>query len=267
MNNISILGCGWLGLPLSEFLISKGYSINGSTTTENKLKLLQEKSISPFFINLPESIFNNSIYDFLNSDILIINIPPRQISYQGKIYEHCDIIEKLSDIISKSKIKYVIYISSVSVYDNTNEMVTEDGPYAENEKATMLLKSESKLCNNSKYETTILRFGGLYGYGRVPFRKVNQELLLNNYRKLNLIHRDYASDVIFEVIKNNIWNEIFNVCEDDQPTQFEFYQKSYTGREIKNYKLDETLLNYKIVSNFKIRNQLGFSFPDKITQS
>ena len=35
---ISILGCGWLGLPLAKSLLAKGYKIKGSTTSESKLE-------------------------------------------------------------------------------------------------------------------------------------------------------------------------------------------------------------------------------------
>jgi len=40
MQKVSILGCGWLGKPLAVFLISKGYLVKGSTTSDEKLKLL-----------------------------------------------------------------------------------------------------------------------------------------------------------------------------------------------------------------------------------
>ncbi|WP_321539617.1 NAD(P)-binding domain-containing protein [Flavobacterium piscinae] len=48
MKQISILGCGWLGMPLAKHLLQKGYSIKGSTTTETKLELLQNEGITPF---------------------------------------------------------------------------------------------------------------------------------------------------------------------------------------------------------------------------
>jgi UDP-N-acetyl-D-mannosaminuronate dehydrogenase len=32
MKQISILGCGWLGLPLAKALLQKGFSVHGSKT-------------------------------------------------------------------------------------------------------------------------------------------------------------------------------------------------------------------------------------------
>jgi len=47
---ISILGCGWLGLPLAEHFRDAGYSVKGSTTSDDKIELLKGKQIAPFLI-------------------------------------------------------------------------------------------------------------------------------------------------------------------------------------------------------------------------
>ncbi len=49
---ISILGCGWLGVPLAESLIKKGFSIKGSTTSEEKIEILTKKGIEAFLISI-----------------------------------------------------------------------------------------------------------------------------------------------------------------------------------------------------------------------
>ena len=40
-DEISIMGCGWLGLPLAAQLVKAGYNVKGSTTTPEKLEVLQ----------------------------------------------------------------------------------------------------------------------------------------------------------------------------------------------------------------------------------
>ena len=77
MNKISILGCGWLGLPLAKSLLLKGYEVKGSTTSESKLEVLKNAGISPFQIQLEEHQIIGKIEDFLKeTDVLIIDIPP-----------------------------------------------------------------------------------------------------------------------------------------------------------------------------------------------
>ena len=73
---ISILGCGWLGLPLACELVNKGDQVNGSTRDPDKIGQIKEQGINPFLLELsPEMICENAD-EFFDSEILILNIPP-----------------------------------------------------------------------------------------------------------------------------------------------------------------------------------------------
>ena len=37
---VGIMGCGWLGLPLAQSLIEKGFNVKGTTTSFEKLSVL-----------------------------------------------------------------------------------------------------------------------------------------------------------------------------------------------------------------------------------
>ena len=75
---ISILGCGWLGFPLAKKLIENGFSIKGSTTSEEKLVVLEANKIQSYIIALHEDKIIGNTADFLNeSEVLIIDIPPK----------------------------------------------------------------------------------------------------------------------------------------------------------------------------------------------
>ena len=74
---ISILGTGWLGMPLALALQDQGYRIYGSTTSQEKVTILDGHGITPFLINTTEEKVEGDIKSFLDgSEILIINIPP-----------------------------------------------------------------------------------------------------------------------------------------------------------------------------------------------
>ena len=63
---ISILGCGWLGLPLAESLIKDGHEVKGSTRDPEKLGQIREQGINPFLLELsPELICENPFMNFL----------------------------------------------------------------------------------------------------------------------------------------------------------------------------------------------------------
>jgi len=71
IETISILGCGWLGLPLGEYLKQKSYKIKGSTISIEKLGLLKKKGIEPFLINLNPTLQGKDIDQFFECLIYI----------------------------------------------------------------------------------------------------------------------------------------------------------------------------------------------------
>ena len=123
MKQISILGCGWLGMPLAKSLLEKGFSVKGSTTSLEKISALESNGIQPFQIELSEIEIKGEIDSFLkNSEILIIDIPPklRGVSIENFVKK----IQNLIPFIEKYKIKKVLFISSTSVYSDKNKIIT-----------------------------------------------------------------------------------------------------------------------------------------------
>jgi len=155
LKQISILGCGWLGLPLAQYLLKKGYTVKGSTTTSSKIEILEEAGINPFLIALGEKV-EGKIDDFLqDSEVLIIAIPPKlrkdlNESFVAKI-------KGVVPFIEKSTIKKIIFISSTSVYADDNSIVTEQTqPFPETESGKQLLASEKLLHGNKHFHTTTI---------------------------------------------------------------------------------------------------------------
>ena len=91
MKQLSILGCGWLGLPLAKSFIEKGWSVKGSTTSHDKIAVLKEAAVIPYHIELSQSKVTGEFENFLEgSEILIINIalklsPHSYLERNGKL--------------------------------------------------------------------------------------------------------------------------------------------------------------------------------------
>jgi nucleoside-diphosphate-sugar epimerase len=134
MKQISILGCGWLGLPLAKALIEKGFSVKGSTTSNTKLSVIEKLGIQPFLIALSEDKTEGDLDGFLeNSKILIIDIPPklRGSGTDPSTALRKTFVEKIKNIIphiEKSAVEKVLFISSTSVYAEDNSIITENSP-------------------------------------------------------------------------------------------------------------------------------------------
>jgi nucleoside-diphosphate-sugar epimerase len=277
---ISILGCGWLGLPLAKSLLSKGYKVKGSTTSENKLEVLKNAGISPFQIQLEEHQIIGTIEDFLKeTDVLVIDIPPglrREVSTSLEM-TFVNKIKKIIPYIEKSGIQKVIFVSSTSVYgDSKNfstalEVTEETTPNPDTESGKQLVISETLLQSNTHFKTTVIRFGGLLGDDRHPVKflagKTNVE---NPDSPVNMIQREDCIGIIEKSIDfarddNWEWNQTFNAVAPQHPTRKAYYHKK---AEIFNLPLPTFAENLeskgKIISSKKVETILGYSFQKEI---
>ncbi|TVZ55549.1 nucleoside-diphosphate-sugar epimerase [Lutibacter sp. Hel_I_33_5] len=245
MKTVSILGCGWLGKPLAISLLNDGYKVKGSTTTEEKLELLEVNNIEPYIVDISEfEEFDN----FLHADILIIAITSKDI----------DGFENLISQIQESSIQKVIFISSTSVYGRINKVMTEEDETLE----TPLAQIENLFRENTFFDTTIIRFAGLFGDERHPCN------WFKNGRKIpqpkgfvNMIHKEDCINIIHEIIDQNCWNQTFNACSNHHPTRREFYTLAKVSNdfEVPEFE-DNAVYQWKIISSKKVQEVLGYTF-------
>jgi nucleoside-diphosphate-sugar epimerase len=265
---VSILGCGWLGFPLAKKLIEIGFEVKGSTTTENKLAVLKSNKIAPYLLELSETKISECISDFLyNSDILIIDIPPglRKITEATSEKTFVAKIEHLIPFIENSTVKKVIFISSTSVYADTSPIstVTEESVlHPDTESGKQLVEVENLLRNNSNFQTTIIRFGGLIGEDRnIAKMLTGKSNVANPDAPINLIHQQDCIGIICEILKQNCWNETFNAVLPNHPTRKNYYSKKAKQLHLIAPIFTENETNVgKIVSSEKLETILGYRF-------
>lgn len=245
MKNVSVLGCGWLGMPLAISLLDDGYSVKGSTTTEKKLSLLEINNIDPYLLDVTSF---EEFDDFLDSDILIIAITSKDI----------DSFESLISQIENSSIQKVIFISSTSVYGRRNKVMTEEDEVLQ----TPLSEIENLFKENTFFETTILRFAGLFGDERHPSNWFKNERKIPQPRGfVNMIHKEDCIEIIHQIIDQDCWNETFNACSNHHPTRREFYTiaKLSNNFEVPEFE-DNDVYKWKIISSNKVQKVLDYTF-------
>lgn len=253
MKIISIIGCGWLGMPLAEKLMEEGHHVKGTTTTPEKLAVLQQKGIVPYLVTLNPQL---ELADdtFFECDLLIINIPPSTYS-KGPEY-HPKQIASLVSKIHQHQIRNVFYISSTSVYPENNRSVDENVELTiENDRQKALLLSEQTL-QSGNFCLNILRCGGLMGYDRLPHRFLSKSfksrMKKNINTPVNYIHRDDVIAIIKELIKKESTDEIYNLVAPEHPLRKEFIEGDMEE--------DNNIPSYKVVSSKKIVRFLGYQF-------
>ncbi|WP_299128507.1 NAD(P)-binding domain-containing protein [uncultured Winogradskyella sp.] len=262
-SHISIIGCGWLGFPLAKSLIKKGYKIKGSTTSNDKLKLLINASIKGYLVQLTEAEIVGDSSGFIDgSNTVIINVPPGLRRNPSK--NHIAEIEHFIKVLEKHQVKNVLYISSTTVFKNEERLplITDTTlPNATSKIAQQLITIERMLSENSNFNTTILRFGGLIGAQRHPGKYLSgKDNIPNPSAPLNLIHLKDCIGIISEIIDKNMWNTTFNAAYPHHPKKEDYYvsfckghklplprfnnKELSKGKRIKNNNLEQ-LLNYK----------------------
>jgi nucleoside-diphosphate-sugar epimerase len=264
--NIGIIGCGWLGLPLAISLISNGYKIHGSTTSEEKVETLKKEGIIPFLIALSENNIEGSIADFLKGiEILVINVPPKLRGPSKENYVKK--MQLLHTEMKRANVKKVIFISSTSVYGDIEGEVTEETvPIPSTASGKQLLSSEYIFSADSSLKTTIIRFGGLIGPNRHPITILSgKQGLSNGNSPINLIHLNDCIQIIEDVISHSWWNQLFNGVYPDHPTKQHYYTliAAKKGLQAPDYKIDK-LKKGKLIRSKSLINVKKFKFTTSV---
>ncbi|WP_018343135.1 hypothetical protein [Cytophaga aurantiaca] len=267
MSRISIVGCGWLGLPLAEKLISEGHEVKGSTTRAERIAELLAAGVDAFQLKAKDGMWQGDrLSDFLQCNVLIIAIPPG--TKRNPDGTHAEDVQALLQIISDLKISIgkIIYISSTSIYKNSNHIVSESDISEEADAGNkVLFKAEKYVQSCGIKEKLILRLGGLTGYERMLARFfAGKAELAGGNEPVNLIHRDDVISVVLFLLKKEIGNVVLNVCSPLHPTRKELYTQLCKQFNLEKPDFsEEKHTDWKKISTDKL-SELGYSwiFPD-----
>ena len=263
---ISILGCGWLGLPLAEQLLKTGYTVKGSTTSAEKADWLRKKGIDAHQLQLnPEPIGN--LDALVQADTLIIDIPPKA----GKLGDefHPQQIQYVVEAVRKASVKHVIYVSSTSVYPDLNRVVTEEDVTKPEQSAAQALVQAEQLVRSLEpaCQVTILRCGGLLGYDRMPGKYVAGRTVDTGAVPVNYLHPDDAVGILLTIVQGNITGT-FNAVSPEHPTREAIYRKNCAdfGYELPTFVAPAEPIPYKIISPAKLiqATNYPYKYPDPL---
>lgn len=262
---VSVLGCGWLGLPLAAELVKRGYSVKGSVRSNLKFPALIKAGIQPYVLELLPEISGSNTAGFFSCDTLIVNFPPeRRPDIEQFLAAQ---LEALLTEVIENKIGHVLFISSTSVYPDVNRIVMEDDRLQpEKGSGKALVLAEAMLLERSEFTTTVVRFGGLVGPDRLPGRFLaGKKNIPNGDAPVNMIHQQDCIEIICQIIKQQVWGEVFNAAADEHPLRKDYYSAAalQAGLDLPEFAI-ETETSFKVISSEKLKSRLGYSFmhPD-----
>jgi nucleoside-diphosphate-sugar epimerase len=268
MKTVSIIGLGWIGEPLAFQLQEKGFKVLGSTTSAEKQEKLSQKGLQSIRFSLnphPEGLGFNVLFQ---SEILVVNIPPRSRSGNGAF--HLEQLKYLRSLIDNSPIQKVIFVSSTGIYPE----VTSEKKYGEdfllsleNTGNETIYRAEQLMEKDRKYDMTIVRFGGLLGNDRVPGKYFSGKENVAGHTRVNFIHRIDSVRLLAWVIEKELWNESFNGVAPIHPLRREIYEKNAHDLGIAppaSYQHEPEGKDRLIDSKKILKTGFEFEFPDPL---
>jgi len=272
MKKVSIIGLGWLGEATGLLLQTQGYQVLGSSTRPEKVEILRKRGLDAVQFSLtpaPEGMGYQRLFD---SEILAVTLPPRSRQGDGELY--LQQLASLRELIARSSVKQLIFISSTGIYPNESKSspYTEEEPItASNAGNSVLYQAEALMETPAAYQLTVLRMGGLMGADRIPGTYFSGKEQVVGHTRVNFIHQADAARMIAWVINQGLWNQTFNGVAPEHPLRREVYQHNASALGIPlpasfQDAADED--GGRLISSEKIVSTgFTFEYPDPLTFS
>jgi nucleoside-diphosphate-sugar epimerase len=244
--------------------------VKGSTTTSDKLPVLRAADIEPYRITLSPHLMGDGTDAFFATDVLFLNIPPPR----GQDDLHAYHLRQIESVIDAAgAVDWVIFASSTGVYPQERGTVTEEdvpSPDDSDARASLrpsgaaLLDAERLLQSAAAFDTTVVRFAGLYGGDRDPGRFLaGRERMPGGDAPVNLIHRDDCLGIVRAILEQDARGEVFNACADEHPIRRVLYTRAARRLGVEPPTFESGGTN-KTVSNARVKRVLGYQMqhPD-----
>lgn len=265
IQQIAIIGCGWLGTPLAFHLKGLGYDVRGSRQHISARLDLAQANIANTALSLtPELVCDDAPLLFNGTDLVIINIPPRRKSHDSDY--HIAQINALKQAALEYQIPRVLFVSSTSVYGPSQGIVDESTPLKPTTESGQTLVAIEHDLQASPLHSCILRFGGLIGPGRHPGRFLSGRQVDGADAPVNLIHQKDCIGIIQAIIERDLFNGSYNAVCDAHPCKQEFYEAAANALSLELPRFSQTSAGNKLISNHAVKQALDYSFiyPDPI---
>ena len=159
MAKILIAGCGDIGCQLGSLLSEQGHTIYGLRRNIEAIP----NTITPIQADLSTSLPE------LPKDLDYVFYIASAGKYKDSAYYQAYVsgVKHTLQALKGQKIKRIFFISSSSVFGQSEgEKVDESSPTTDSNFSTKRLLEGEELIFNSDFNSTVIRFGGIYGPGR-----------------------------------------------------------------------------------------------------
>ena len=225
--NITILGCGYVGSALANYWQERGHFVTGTTTSWERVATISKLVSQVVSIKGDDASAVESLVQ--GQDTIVVSVAPTSSAAadeDGYSNTYLSTAQNLVKALEQTpRVKQIIYLSSCSVYgDRQGNWVDENSTIMpQDHRSQVLYEAEQILmrANQENRKVCILRLGGIYGPGRELIRMygglAGMIMPGKGDRAINWIHRDDIVRAI-EFARSNELEGIYNLVDDSQLT-------------------------------------------------
>lgn len=259
---VSIVGLGWLGMPLALSLLSKGYFVVGSKTTVDGVTAATMSGVTCYQLQIGDEL-NGDIDDIeqlLSVDALVITLPARRDQEDSEQYIRA--VQTLVDSALAYHVSRIIFLSSTSVYGDMMGILNEDSPLHPITPAAASLRCLEQWMHALPHTSVdILRLSGLVGDGRHPGRFLAGKRNISGAQHgVNLVHQDDVIMAIHYLLQQAQGGHLYNLCVANHPSRRDFYTQMSQQLGLMPPHFIEDVSRGKEIDGSRICNELGFSY-------
>ncbi|GJJ79579.1 NAD(P)-dependent oxidoreductase [Pasteurella canis] len=224
MKSVSIVGLGWLGLPLARHLKNLGWEVKGSKRTHEGAEQMRLIRLESYPLELTPEINADpdDLTMLLSVDSLVINIPPSQYFFNPQHYVFG--IQNLVNEALLQGVNHIIFISSTSVFPEITGQFDESSiPQPNSEITKALIEVEQWLFQLDNIDCDIIRFGGLVGDDRHPVYSLAGKEVKAGNSPVNLVHFDDCARAIQLLLETPSHQRLYHVVAPEHPRKAEYY--------------------------------------------
>lgn len=215
MQRITIVGLGWLGLPLAQAWQQQGGVAYGSCRTPAKQQQLLHAGIRAFCwqAGLPPEL--------PPAEALVLALPPGQVAGEAGS-DYVTILNQLVQAASQRGYRQVLHVSSTGVYGASDSGCEDEPVHPDSERGLLLWQAE-QVIRQGALPWTIVRSAGQIGPGRHPGRFLAGREVKQGGAPVNLVHQQDLVRMLCALLQRGARGETFNLCAPDHPSRSQFY--------------------------------------------
>ena len=204
---ITIVGCGWLGMPLVNQLVHN-FEVHVLTRSKTKIEALRSIDIHAIpFLDSTEHLSN----EIIQTDWLIYMIPPSGMD---------DYVAFTKNILHQFPVTTkIIFTSSIGVYEPCLEVINEQSKVIQNHPLVLV----ETYIQQTFAQSYSLRLAGLINEQRHPVYYLSGKENLNPTQVVNLVHQTDVMTAIQTILAEQPLEHTFNICYPAHPSRQEYY--------------------------------------------